>query len=98
MLFLPMTFRLNTDHYLTGFDGKKQKRESFVLILHNRTNFMAQYFCNSVCYPLSSKGYLQSTDPLPFPFSAHPPAKRDQSFSLFWVGKYKHHKDRLSSA
>lgn len=33
--FLPVTFHLKADHSFTGFYGKKKKRESPVLILHN---------------------------------------------------------------
>lgn len=47
--FLPMTFHLKTDRSFTGFFTvkKKKQQESSVLILHNWTHFMAQYFKNS---------------------------------------------------
>ena len=50
----------------------KNKKDSSVLILHNWTNFIAQYFYNSLCYSLNSKRLPENSSPSLSHFSSRP--------------------------
>lgn len=89
--FPPMTFKHSP--LLTGFYGKKQK--GLCLNLHNWTNFIAQYFYNSLCYSQLKKVTWKL---LSLPFLDPSSSKEGSKFFIILMMNIKHHKDTWSSA